>query len=162
MPDGLQSLSRLKSDLQKLHTWANIWLHSIHKKTEVMVFSNSVNIVLPAIIFDTQLLNIVDDHTHLGITFNSSCRWNAHIATIIKRCTKQIGTLRKFKYLLSRRNLSKIYTTFIRPVLEYASEVWDGCGQVNSERLDRLQLEVGRIVTGLPVFVSSESILTEC
>jgi hypothetical protein len=47
-------------------------------------------------------------------------------------------------------HLEKIYLTFIRPVLEYASEVWDNCGQINSDSLEKVQLEAARIVTGLP------------
>lgn len=39
---------------------------------------------------------------------------------------KQVATLRKLKYLLIKDSLTKIYTTFILPILEYASEVWDG------------------------------------
>ena len=51
-----------------------------------------------------------------------------------------------------------MYLTFIRPVLEYASEVWDNCGQTNSDRLEKVQLEAARIVTGLPSFASIHSI----
>ena len=47
-----------------------------------------------------------------------------------------------------------MYLTFIRPVLEYASEVWDNCGQINSDKLEKVQLEAARIVTGLPSFAS--------
>jgi hypothetical protein len=47
-----------------------------------------------------------------------------------------------------------MYLTFIRPVLEYASEVWDNCGQTNLDRLEKVQLESARIVTGLPSFAS--------
>jgi hypothetical protein len=42
--------------------------------------------------------------------------------------------------------------------LEYASEVWDNCGQINSDRLEKVQLEAARIVTGLPSFASINSI----
>ena len=54
-----------------------------------------------------------------------------------------------------------MYLTFIRPVLEYASEVWDNCGQANSDRLENVQLEAARIVTGLPSFTSIHSIYIE-
>jgi hypothetical protein len=52
--------------------------------------------------------------------------------------------------LMGLNNIEKNYLTFIRPVLEYASEVWDNCGQINSDRLEKVQLEAARIVTGLP------------
>jgi hypothetical protein len=60
-----------------------------------------------------------------------------------------------------RRELEKIYLTVIRPVLEFASEVWDNCGQTISDRLEKVQLEAARIVTGLPSFASKHSIYIE-
>jgi hypothetical protein len=44
---------------------------------------------------------------------------------------------------------TKICITFIRPILEYGSEVWDTCGAVNSDRLEKVQTEAARIVTWL-------------
>ena len=45
--------------------------------------------------------------------------------------------------------------------MEYACELWDGCYQTDSENLEKLQLEAGRIVTGLPLYSSRESIYYE-
>ena len=38
--------------------------------------------------------------------------------------------------------------------MEYSYEVWDNCGQVNSDRLEKLQLEAARIVTGLTCYTN--------
>ena len=54
-----------------------------------------------------------------------------------------------------------MYITFIRPLLEYASEVWDGCTQSDIEQLEKVQLHAARIVTGLPIFSSRESLYYE-
>jgi hypothetical protein len=51
-----------------------------------------------------------------------------------------------------------MYLTFISSVLEYASEVFDNCGQINSDRLEKVQLEAARIATILPSFASMHSI----
>ena len=51
--------------------------------------------------------------------------------------------------------------TYIRPLLEYASEVLDGCSQTDSNRLQQVQLNAARIVTGLPVFASLNSFYHE-
>jgi hypothetical protein len=74
---------------------------------------------------------------------------------------RSLNVLRKLKYRLNRNYLEKLYLTFIRPVLEYASEVWDNCGQINSDRLEKVQLEAARIVTGLLSFASINSIYIE-
>jgi hypothetical protein len=54
--------------------------------------------------------------------------------------------------------LPRIYLIFIRPMLEYACELWDGCSQQDSADLEKLKIEAGRIVTGLPLFTSRKSI----
>jgi hypothetical protein len=38
----------------------------------------------------------------------------------------------------------------------FACEVWDNCGVSNSCKLERLQLEAARIITGLPIFTNTE------
>jgi hypothetical protein len=54
-----------------------------------------------------------------------------------------------------------LYLVYIRPIFEYACEVWDNCGVGNSNKLDHLQLEAARIATGLPIFAISILIYKE-
>ena len=54
-----------------------------------------------------------------------------------------------------------MYITFIRPLLEYASDVWDRCKQSDIEQLEKVQLHTARIVTGLPIFSFRESLYYE-
>ena len=51
--------------------------------------------------------------------------------------------------------------TFIRPLLEYSFEVWDNCSQTDNDRLEKLQLEAARIVTGLTAYLSWVSLYQE-
>jgi hypothetical protein len=37
-----------------------------------------------------------------------------------------------------------------------ACDLWDKCGIGNSQKLEQLQLEAARIVTGLPIFTKNE------
>ena len=69
--------------------------------------------------------------------------------------------MRKLKFKLYRQYLENIYITFIRPILEYGSEVWDNCGAVNSDRLEKVQTETARIATGLTSYASLDSIYCE-
>jgi hypothetical protein len=60
---------------------------------------------------------------------------------------QMLCVLRKLKYVLNRYYLARIYSIFISPMLEYASILWDGCIQQDSDYLEKLQLETVRIVT---------------
>jgi hypothetical protein len=50
---------------------------------------------------------------------------------------------------------------YIRPLFEYGCELWDNCGIGNSQKLEQLQLEAARIVTGLPIFTKTEILYRE-
>ena len=45
--------------------------------------------------------------------------------------------------------------------MEYASEVWDGCDQIDARRLEQVQLNATRIVIGLPIVWSLNSLYYE-
>jgi hypothetical protein len=69
--------------------------------------------------------------------------------------------LRKFKIKLNRENLEEIYFTDIRPLLEYACELWDGCTILDLNKIEQILHEAARIVTGLPKFASIQSLYFE-
>ena len=60
--------------------------------------------------------------------------------------------LRTVKYRFSKATLNKVCCTYIRPLLEYASKICDGCNQADSRKLEQVHLNVASIVTGLPIF----------
>ena len=94
-------------------------------------------------------------------TFDSNGKFHTHIVNIIKSASQRLCALRKLKYVLNRLYRARIYLIFIRSMFEYACELWDGCSQQDSDNLEKLLLEAGRIVTGLPLFASRESIYSE-
>ena len=60
----------------------------------------------------------------------------------------------KLKYTFNRQALSQIYISYVLPILEYSSIVWDGCTSHESQTLENLRNEAARIVTGLTRSVS--------
>jgi hypothetical protein len=103
----------------------------------------------------------VDFHKHLGIVFSSDGKWTRHIDYILSKASKQVCVLRKLKFILKQEILEKNYLTFIRPLLKYSCEVWGNCSQTNNDKLEKLQLEAARIVTGLTVYSSRDSLYQE-
>jgi hypothetical protein len=121
--DDIQSLvrlfadDRLNLDLHALDNWAKQWLVNFNpKNTEYMVISFQQNVNPINLKFNSQNLNQVDNHKHLGVTIYSNCKWAKHINNICQKATKQIFFLRKLKFILNRNNLNKIYVTYILPL----------------------------------------------
>ena len=160
--DGDQIKYVINHDLHELGDWSKRWLMSFNPdKTEIMLFKNVENSTNFYFYFDGKLIPLTSDHKHLGITFSEEAKWNKHVENLIKSVSKHICVLRKLKYKLNRKNLEKLYLIYIRPIFEYACEVWDNCGVSNSCKLERLQLETARIITGLPIFTNTEYLYRE-
>ena len=92
-----------------------------------MVISNIHNDYDVDLKYDENILKIVDNHKHLGITISSNNKWSKHTDSKMNSASKKISYLRKLKFQLPKRTLNKLYCTYIRPLLAYASEVLAGC-----------------------------------
>ena len=55
-----------------------------------------------------------------------------------------------------------MFMSYMLPILEYASVVWDGCSEQDSVTLQKVQNEAARLVTGLTRSVSLENLFKEC
>nr|CAD2185127.1 unnamed protein product [Meloidogyne enterolobii] len=75
----------------------------------------------------------------LGILIDSKLSFSDHINIIIKRA--YLSIYRLFKVIRTRKleQYINIYKTYIRPQLEYASEVWNPMIKANCERLEKIQ-----------------------
>ncbi len=152
----------LNLNLERLRAWAKRWLITFNPdKTEAIIFSFQKNVDSLHLYFNGVRVKTVDNHKHLGLTFSKDCKWSGHIHNVVKITSRMISSLRKLKFLLPRSILNKIYVMFIRPHFEYACEVWDGCAQYQAKKLEQLQLEAARIVTGLPKYTQHEYLYYE-
>ena len=65
------------------------------------------------------------------------------------------------KVNLDRRSLSKLYLTFIRPMLEYGNIIWDNCSVENKRNLQNIQLDAARISTGATKLCSTQKLYND-
>ncbi|CAC5379441.1 unnamed protein product [Mytilus coruscus] len=65
------------------------------------------------------------------------------------------------KYPLCRRTLETIYLTYRRPLLEYADVIRDNNTNALNDKIEKVQTEAARIVTGGTRLVSLESLYLE-
>ena len=118
-------------------------------KTKTLLISNKGTANdHPNLILQGQVIESVMTHKHLGIVLSHNLRWSAHINDIVAKCTKKINLMKKFKFELDRKSLETIYFSFIRPTMEYGDSLFAGTYDSDLCKLDRLQLDSMRIVTG--------------
>ena len=70
--------------------------------------------------------------------------------------------MRKLKFSLSWNALNQMFMSYMLPILEYASVVWDWCSEQDSVTLQKVQNQAAWLVTALTRSVSLENLFKEC
>ena len=140
----------LNDDLHKIHKWSEQWLVKFNpQKTETLVISRkNIKPIHPTLYMNEQPLQTVNCHKHLGLFISNNGFWHDHIDYIVKKAFKRVNILRRFRMTLDRFSLERLYLSYIRPILEYADVVWDNQNQALINKLENVQYEAARIVTG--------------
>ena len=80
----------------------------------------------PSFLVNGSTLEQVSCYKYLGILITADLLWSSHIQAICSRAKRLLGLLyRRFYNHLDPPALLQLYTTLVRPVLEYAAPVWD-------------------------------------
>jgi hypothetical protein len=90
---------------------------------------------------------VVSSYTYLGVEFSENCRWDVHTRALVNKGLKAVGT---YSRLLRAQCLSvaakrTILLTAIRPVLDYASGVWQ-VSEKDCEKLEVVQLKAAKAI----------------
>jgi hypothetical protein len=92
-------------------------------------------------------LATVDSSVYLGVTFTSDLKWNKHIQTMTSKANKILNFLRRNLRKCPKLVKEKAYLTYVRPITEYASTVWDPHTKENIDNIEKIQRRAARFVT---------------
>jgi len=108
------------------------------------------------------VISELQSHKHLGLFLSNDCSWwDNHFKYIKDKAWQRLNIMRSLKFKLDKKALECIYTSFIRPLLEYGDIIFDSCTQRLKDELESLQLEAARIVTGATNLISHNKLYQE-
>ena len=93
-------------------------------------------------------LESVPGSKYLGVHVSKDLSWNDHIQQTSAKASRSVGFLRRNLRGCPQDVKAQAYTTLVRPVLEYASTVWDPYTLQQIYALERVQRQAARFVTG--------------
>ena len=86
---------------------------------------------------------------YLEVTITSDLRWNTHVSNVCTKANRTLGFLRRNLYSCPQEVKEAAYKGLVRPVLDYASSVWDPPDVDFQEELESMQKRgAARFVTG--------------
>ena len=117
-------------------------------KCTVMRFTHKRDPILFTYNIHGTSLDSQNSAKYLGITLDTKLDWNEHINSVFRKAC--------FMQSFLERNLQKCppnvketcFNALVRPILEYASCVWDPHKQTHIDRLEKIQKRAARFITG--------------
>lgn len=137
----------LNNNLNKIYKWCNDWQMTLNENKCVCMTISRKKLPLD---FNYELsghkLNKVTTFKYLGVIFSSELKWDPHIDYIIKRANSKLWFLKRTLPGAPPSTKLLAYKTLIRPILEYASVVWDPFTQKNINKLEMIQRKALRFI----------------
>lgn len=144
---GDRDAKTLQQDLDTLAHWEKKWQMEFHPgKCQVITISRNKKTRTSNYILHGQALEKVTSAKYLGLTITSDMRWNSHISNTTTKANRTLAFLRRNLRISSPRLKETAYQTLVRPLLEYASTVWDPYTENNIHRLEMVQRRAARYV----------------
>ena len=133
----------LQQDLKHLEKWESEWDMSSHPdRCSHLLFTRSQKNSNPNYTLHGQTLETVSSSKYLGLTIQRNLGWDRHIDSMCAKANKMVGFLRRNLEIDPRKVKERACKTLIRPILEYASSVWDPDPTSASPRLKWLHTEL--------------------
>lgn len=143
----------LQADIDSFCTWCSKnGLNLNPAKCQTMTFSKKrVSITFDYNISQHTLCRVFS-FKDLGIVFNSSLDFTEHINSLVKRANSMLGFVKRWSKEFQDPYVTlSLYNCFVRPHLEYASQVWTPFYDVHRSRIEAVQHNFVRFaLKGLP------------
>lgn len=153
-------LDSAQSDLDALVNWSKTWYMDFNiSKCSILKFKSG-NIDL------SQQLTMLDKdgnqaylaessaERNLGVIFDDKLKWNSHIQQIALKANYALGTLKRTFKKWNADMFLKLYTSFVRPLLDFCAPVWNQISKRHIKILKKVQRRATKLV---PQYLNYES-----
>ena len=139
----------MRLEAQRLDEWAaknNMMLNG-KKSVELRICFARDPPQPPPLVLGGQVVPVVETTKYLGYHLDQKLTGDVHIEKAVKTASKRLHYLTVMaRYGLPADDLTTIYTTLIRPCLEYSSVLFVGCSKKQQAELERVQTRACKII----------------
>ncbi|GFV57503.1 RNA-directed DNA polymerase from mobile element jockey [Trichonephila clavipes] len=120
-------------------------------KTNFELFTLSTKKHNINLVYNNNAIRRTDCATYLGISLDSRLTWTKHIAKVVENATSRLSLLKRIdgvKWGLHQSVLTSTFTSYIRPVIDYGSELLVTASDSALSKLDIVQNKALRFISG--------------
>ena len=135
----------LQGDLNQLTNWSRKWLLKFNEqKCKVMHLGHN-NIKHPYLLNNT-LLDPTREEKDLGVHVTDNFKFSNHIAKIAAKANSVLGRINRTFTYKDKELMRLLYTSLVRPHLEYAVQSWSPHLRKDINILEKVQRRATRLI----------------
>ena len=116
----------LQKDLDEISNWAHVWQMKCNvNKCVLLRVTRNHSPFTSTYILNNETIQLSDTYKFLRVLLNSTLSWNTHITNVTNQATTMLNFIKRNLGKCTNKVKSKAYTSLVRPILEYATQVWD-------------------------------------
>ena len=139
----------MQQDLNNLQNWAKKWSMQFNtSKCNVIFFGSNYaeNLENVSYTLNGDRIEVVDSIKYLGVHIADNLKWNKHIDIILNKAYKVLGLIKSSLFNAPPKIKKVAYLTLCRPIIEYASDVWDPFTKVKIHNIEMFQNKALRFI----------------
>ena len=155
-PDVHVALHKIQVALGQVEKWANKWGYIFSApKSQAIIYKRRIRKVkfgpLQRITINGNQIELQSSVRFLGVILDQKLMMKQHLEDVKARASKRVSVLKCVAASgkgVDRKILLSIYKSLVRPILEYCCQIFDGSNNRLVMRIETIQNQCLRIVSG--------------
>lgn len=147
----------IQADINELFEWANTWGMKFNqlKCCHIQIGKDT-----PATRFNLgrEQIPVSKSVKYLGVHINTNLKWNTHVSKITAKANRTLGILKRNLKGAPKKTKLLAFNSMVKPILEYASQVWSPHTIGLSNILEKVQNNALRWI----FWLNKRDSITEC
>jgi hypothetical protein len=140
----------LQRDLTSLQIWCDLWQLSVNvDKCAVVKLGLRRPLSIESYTFSGSQIPVVTVMRDLGVFVSSNFSFSYHCNHICSKASSRVGIIHRAFSCRNRVFMRKMFISYVRPILEYASEVWSPLNIDDIDKIERIQRRYTKRIVGL-------------
>jgi hypothetical protein len=147
--------NHLQNHLDLIYLWSITWQLPIsHSKCNILTLGRH-NLTQTFSISSIPITRVESAHD-LGVTIDPELKFSKHIDDIVKRAKQRSALIHRCFLSRSTPNLLRAFKTYVRPLVEYATQIWSPYLLSNLSHVESVQRSFTKRLPGLSNFTYAE------
>ena len=141
----------LQQDIDALNSWSEKWLLKFNTdKCHVLTLGkfDKIQHTHRYTLYGDELEHVFEEKD-LGVIIDMELSFEEHMATKIQKANSIMGLIRRTFSFMDGDTFKRLYTSFVRPHLEYANPVWSPHFRKHIKMLENVQIRATKQIDGM-------------